>query len=125
MKSFTVQPFGQRIHVTADAAEFVRRHNRHAPEAERTTLQEIAGCAGMASHFEVHGDDAVFLLYMREDYDADTLYHESLHLAHFVMHFCNVPISVESTETQAYLMGDIATRAAEKIKPTSKKRVKP
>jgi hypothetical protein len=115
MKSFLIQPFHQRIHLTTIPGEFRRKYNAHAPENGLMELSEFEECRGMAAHLVKKGKPALFMLYLSHDYDEGTLYHESLHLAHFVMDYASAPISMESTETQAYLMEHIAATARNKL----------
>ena len=116
MKSFLVQPFHQRVYVTAGSQEFQRKYNSYAPETERMELKELEDCRGMAVHLTKKNKPALFMLYLAYDYDDSTLFHECLHLAHFVMEYASAPISLESTETQAYLMEHIAATTRKKLK---------
>jgi hypothetical protein len=115
LKSFKVQPFGQRVYVSREPSRVVSRYNNHAAAEDKCTLEELAGCRGMAIHLEPKGKSKVlFLLYLR-GWDPTTLFHESLHMAHFLMEYCSAPINMESTEMQAYLMEHIADNAAKKL----------
>ena len=102
-----VQPFGQRVYVTADAKAFVRAYNRISEVAME--LDEADRCDGMA----VRGEK--FLIYVRPGADHSTYYHEALHMAHFIMEHCAQDINLESTETQAYLMEHIAESVRKKL----------
>lgn len=122
MKSFKVQPFAQRIYVSQDSHQTVTRYNNHAGCDEKTSLGELSGCRGMAFHLMPKGKSpALFLLYLPDDWsrntfvDISTLFHEALHLTHFVMDYCALPLGLESTEAQAYLMEHIADMVQRKL----------
>jgi hypothetical protein len=115
MKSFLSQPFCQRIYLTLDPLAFTRRYNRYAADDEKMLITELEDCVGMAAHLEAKGKSPLFMMYLQSDCDDATLYHESLHLAHYLMDFSGAPISMDSTETQAYLMTHIAAMAKEKL----------
>ena len=115
MKSFLVQPFCQRIYVTDDPQAFVRKYNRHAPDDARMTVSELNTCVGMAAHLDSPTNSPVFIIYLRADSDDATLYHEALHMTHYVMDYSGAPLSIESTETQAYLMTYIADITRKKL----------
>lgn len=114
MKSFMVQPFSQRVYVTKDKKQFSSRYNRNIGNGEKMTITELESCAGMAVHLERKEKAALFMMYMRDDCPY-TLFHESLHMAHFIMHYCDAPINLESTETQAYLLEHIAKMTHKKL----------
>ena len=116
MKSFLVQPFHQRVYVTTDPHKFKNKYNSYAIETDRMELKELADCRGMAVHLTKKNKPALFMLYLADEYEDSTLFHECLHLAHFVMEYASAPISVESTETQAYLMEYIAATTRKKLK---------
>lgn len=116
MKSFLIQPFHQRVHVTADPQEFQRKYNTYASETERMELKELEDCRGMATHLLKKDKAALFMLYLEPNHDDSTLFHECLHMAHFVMDYVCAPISMESTETQAYLMESIVANVRKKLK---------
>lgn len=116
MRSFTVQPFDKKVYLTSDPAEFTRRYNLYA-STEPMTESELKGCRGMAAH--VVRDDkaphALFLLYLPQDYDVSTVFHEALHMAHFLMDYTGMPIDMESTELQAYTMEYIAGQVFKRL----------
>lgn len=116
MKSFLVQPFHQRVYVSQDPAAFSSKVNKYAPADEQMEAKELDDCRGMAVHLCKDGKVALFMLYLRNDYDDTTLFHECLHLAHYMMDYCSAPISMESTELQAYLMEHIAATTRKKLK---------
>lgn len=116
MKSFTAQPFGFRVHVTSCPKEFTTRHNLYAPPYAHMKPEEAARCAGMADHqVREKSPHALFLMYLPEGFSMSTLFHESLHMAHYIMEYAGSPIDLESTETQAYLMEYIAESALKKL----------
>ena len=122
MKSFKVQPFSQRIYVSQNASQTVTRYNNHAGCDEKTSEEELHGCRGIAFHLAPTGKSlALFLLYLPADWnhsnfaDISTLFHEALHLTHFVMDYCSLPLALESTEAQAYLMEHIADMVQRKL----------
>lgn len=114
MKSFLVQPFHQRVYLTSDVTEFVSKYNKHCVESEKVTPRELASCLGMAVHLDE--DKPLFMLYLPELVSCGTLFHEALHMAHFIMHYSSAPVSIESTETQAYLMENIVSSIRKKRK---------
>ena len=114
MKSFLVQPFHQRVHITTTVEECVAKYNKHCGELEKMTLKEMAKCRGMAVHLDE--TKPLFMIYVPQDVPHGTLYHECLHMAHFIMHYSSAPISMDSTETQAYMMENIAENVRKKLK---------
>lgn len=114
MKSFLVQPFHQRVHVATRPAEFIAKYNRHCTESEKMHLKELHQCRGMAAHLDE--GKPLFILYLPENVSCGTLFHECLHMTHFIMDYASAPISMESTETQAYLMESIAATVRKKLK---------
>ena len=87
MKSFLVQPFHQRIHISQNAKAFRSKFNKYAPIDEHMDDKELEDCRGMAVHLTKDGKQALFMLFLRHDYDDSTLSHEELHLAHFIMNY--------------------------------------
>lgn len=79
-------------------------------------LSDMDNIRGMAAHLEEEGKPVLFMLYLTVGCDASTLYHEALHMAHYVMAFSGAPISLDSSEMQAYLMEHIAESAQKKMK---------
>lgn len=115
MKSFTVQPFGVQVGLTSDPAEFVRWYNKYEPPANRMDIEEMTGVRGMAAHSEDRPKDPKFVLFVAPDHDTATLYHEALHIVHYVMEFHGMPINLESSDTQAHLMEYIVAMAEKKL----------
>tara|TARA_B110000908_G_scaffold154880_1_gene192594 strand:+ start:333 stop:677 length:345 start_codon:yes stop_codon:yes gene_type:complete len=113
LKSFLVQPFHQRVHVTTASGEFIAKYNRHCTESEKIQIKELDQCRGMAVHLDE--GKPLFMLYLPGDVSCGTLFHECLHMAHFIMDYASAPVSLESTETQAYLMENIAATVRKKI----------
>lgn len=114
MKSFLVQPFHQRVHLTTEVGEFIAKYNRYCVESEKMTEKELESCVGMAIHLDE--GKPLFMLYIPLTVSCGTLFHEALHMAHFIMHYASAPVSMESTETQAYLMENIASSIRKKLK---------
>lgn len=116
MKSFRVPPFNVRVYVTSEPEEFVKRHNLYASSDDAMDEGELTGCLGMAAHqVRAKAPHALFLLYLPPDCTAGTLFHEALHLTHFLMEYHGMPIDMESTELQAYTMEYVAAQAARKL----------
>lgn len=114
MKSFLVQPFHQRVYITTVIGECLAKYNRNCGELEKLTLKEMVGCRGMAMHLDEV--KPLFMIYVTKDVSHGTLYHECLHMAHFIMHYSSAPISLDSTEIQAYMMENIAENIRKKLK---------
>ena len=116
MKSFVVQPFAQKIGVTSDPKEFLAWWNKYNENADKMDFKQLARCQGMAAALDERPKLPQYVIYLPVDYTITTVFHEALHMAHFIMERCMAPINAESTETQAYLMEHIAEKAVEKLK---------
>lgn len=116
MKSFIVQPFAQKIGVTSDPKAFIEWWNKYNANVDKMDLKELGRCQGMAAALDDRPKLPQYVIYMPVDFTVTAVFHEALHMAHFVMERCMAPINAESTETQAYLMEHIAEKVMEKLK---------
>jgi len=114
LKSFLVQPFHQRVHITTEVGEFVSKYNKCCGDTDKMTIKEMDNCRGMAAHLDE--GKPLFMIFVPQDVPHGTLYHECLHMAHYIMHYSSAPISMDSTETQAYMMENIADNIRKKLK---------
>ena len=114
MKSFMVQPFAQRVSCTKDKKQFASRYNRNVGDGEKLTIAELDTCSGMAVYLDKRDKPPLFMIFLSTDCTF-TLFHESLHMTHFIMSYCDAPINIESTETQAYLLEYIAKQGRLKL----------
>ena len=114
MKSFLVQPFHQRVHLATEVEECVTKYNKHCGQLEKMTVKELQKCRGMAIHLDE--SKPLFMIYVPHDVSHGTLFHECLHMTHFIMQFSSAPITLESTEIQAYMMENIAENIRKKLK---------
>ena len=129
MKSFLIEPWGQRVYVSSDPKRTMSRYNKHPSCAgeDQTSLEELLENRGMAMHFEGKGQNKpLFLFWLAPDQQLpqltakeweaiSTVFHEALHMAHYLMDYCGAPINMDSTETQAYLMEHIAEMVRKKL----------
>ena len=122
MKSFKVEPWGQRVYVSSDSKKVMARYNNHAACVEKETAEDFLDCRGCAYYLPAKGRNKVlFMYYVSPSWsplvwdDLSTLFHEALHMAHYLMEYCGAPINLDSTETQAYLMEHIALMARKKL----------
>lgn len=116
MKSFLVQPFGQRVYVTADGGEFLARYNREKRKHKKAMKPtELDGTNGMAVSIKTQHGIRYFALYIKDPKTLSTIFHESLHMTHFLMKHAGMPICPSSTELQAYTMEAIAEQTWKKL----------
>lgn len=99
--------------MTSDAKEYVSWFNKFTPDREKIDAKEMDKCGGMAAYLDDRETHPFFAIYMAPGWETTTLFHEALHMAHFIMEHCSAPINLESTETQAYLMEHIVEKVQE------------
>lgn len=116
MKSFIVLPFRVRMGVTSSAKEFVNWWNKYCAAKDKLDQSYIERCAGMAGVLDDRPQSPLFVMYLAPEYSESILFHESLHMAHFIMDYSESPINLDSTEVQAHLMEHIAAKVTEKLK---------
>ena len=114
MKSFMMQPFDKRVYITQCPVEFANRYSLY--DTEVMLPEELNACQGMAGHVVRNkAPNALFIIYLAQGTPPSVLWHESLHMTHFLMDYCGMPIDMESTELQAYTMECIAMMAAKRL----------
>lgn len=75
----------------------------------------IAG-AGWCTHEET--GQAMFWLVFPEEPDVATLAHECCHIVDYLFDYTGIPISVDNTETRAYMVGWLCEKVLERMKWT-------
>jgi len=115
MRKITVPPYNYFIYLTLGEDEFIKL-------CKQKGLPPIPleGTLGLVLPLEDINGVGFSMMYLRDDADTETVYHECLHAVHFMFESYGLPMGVENTEAQAYTQGWLAQEVYKHIKKKAK-----
>lgn len=119
MKYIVIEPFQYVMYLTLGEEDFTKTVSKknlgHFP---------VAGSCGLVMPLEDINGVAFCLVYLEDEADEGTLWHEALHVVHFMLEARGVPLTVANTEVQTYLQEYVVKLFKKEIERKAKRLVK-
>ena len=112
MKHIVIEPFGTVVHVCLSKKDLKKNFGKD--------LDHWVDAEGYAAELTSDSGNKLLLIYLPNGYNEEVLWHECLHMTHFIMkyHGIDVDESVSSSETQCYLQAHIVDQVKRKCYKT-------
>jgi len=116
MNKIVVPPYNYFIYLVLGEEDFKKVSKKKGiPEIP------LEGTLGLVLPLEDINGVGFSMMYLREDADEETVWHECLHAVHFMFDAFNLPMGVDNTEAQAYTQGWIAKEVYKHIAKNDQK----
>lgn len=108
-----IEPFGFNVSVSKGRKAFLRCCSRYYG----IDMSKSAFGEGYSATFENQSGQLAFAMMVPEHYCEETVYHEALHIAWFVLDEAGVKVTADNHEMLAYMQGSIAHMVKAKLWP--------
>ena len=86
--------------------------------------QNLEGSYGMVMPLKDENGVEFTFVYLEDEADNFTIWHEALHIVHFMLDARGIPLTVENTEVQAYLQETVVKVLQKEIKKHKRKKAR-
>ncbi len=111
LKFLNVEPYNYKFMLALGQEDLVYVEKYNGAKLEENSDKNL----GALYAVEDSNGTAFSIMYLSDEADEDTLWHEANHLVHFMMHEMGVPICLENTEIMAYTQEQIVNLCRKEI----------